>query len=362
MVSTFDRHILKRFMLSALMLIGALIVFFIVLHYVEYVDDFMDRGATMREVFAVYYPHMIPEIIKLTTPLAVFMSCVYLTGRLAQQLQLAALQTSGVSLQRLLAPYLTVAVAVTCVMFWFDGFVVPKTNAVVLEFEERYLKDAPRQLDVNDIHRQEGPETVVTVGFYQKDSGTAHRVSLQTYAEGQRLTMRIDALRMQWVDSLRIWRFQSAVRRHFRPDGSETRAALSTLDTTLSVFPRDFARSESDVEAMTIPVAKEYIESLERAGADNLGRARVAYYSKFSYPMASLILVLIGVPLAAVRRRGGQAVQIAIGLFIAFVYLAMIKVIEPFGYSESLSPVIASWLPHAFFSVVGLAFLIGARK
>ncbi len=362
MVTTFDRHILKRFVLSAVMLIGALIVFFIVLHYVEFVDDFMDRGASMEEVFGVYYPNMIPEIVKLTTPLAVFMSCVYLTGKLAQQLQLAALQTSGLSLQRLLVPYLMAAVVVTGIMFWFDGFVVPKTNSKVLAFEERYLKDAPRQLDVNDIHRQEGPETVITVGFYQKDSGTAHRVSLQTYAEGQRLTMRIDALRMQWVDSLRVWRFQSAVRRHFQPDGSETRTTLALLDTTLSVLPRDIARSESDVKEMTIPVAREYIQSLERAGADNLGRARVGYYSKFSYPMASLILVLIGVPLAAVRRRGGQAVQIAIGLSIAFVYLAMIKVIEPFGYTESLPPVVASWLPHAVFAVAGVAFLIGARK
>ena len=362
MVTTFDRHILKRFALSGILLIGALIVFFIVLHYVEFVDDFMDRGASQRDVFLVYYPNYIPEIVKLTTPLAVFMSCVYLTGKLAQQLQLAALQTSGVSLQRLLIPFLTATIVITGIMFWFNGFVVPKTNGVVLEFEERYMKDAARVIDVNDIHRQEGPGTVITVGFYQKDSETAHRVSLQRYTGKRRLTTRIDAHRMQWIDSLQVWRFQSAVRRHFRADGSESRTALTLLDTTLTVFPRDFARSESDVEAMTIPVAAEYIQSLERAGADNLGRARVAYFSKFSYPLASLILVLIGVPLAAVRRRGGQAVQIAIGLFIAFIYLAMIKVTEPFGYTESLSPIIASWLPHASFLVVGLAFLIGVRK
>lgn len=362
MFSTFDRHILQRFTVSVLLLVCALTVFFIVLHYVEFVDDFMDRGAGMREVFFVYYPNYIPEIVKLTTPLAVFMSCVYLTGRLAQQLQLAALQTSGVSLQRLLVPYLMTAVVITSVMFWFNGFVVPKTNAVRLDFEERYTKDGPRQIDVNDIERQEGPETVLTVRFYDKRSDTARGVSLQSYAEHRRLVWRIDAVVMQWVDSLHAWRFQTGVRRDFRPDGSEIRQAFSFLDTTLTVFPRDLARSEADVDAMTIPSAAEYIESLERAGADNLGRARVGYYSKFSYPMASFILVLIGVPLAAVRRRGGQAVQIAIGLFIALLYLAMIKVTEPFGYSGSLPPVFASWLPHAFFSTVGIALLIGVRK
>ncbi len=362
MLTTFDRHILRRFVQSVVLLIGALIVFFIVLHYVEYVDDFMDRGASMREVFLVYYPNYIPEIIKLTTPLAVFMSCVYLTGRLAQQLQLAALQTSGVSLQRLLVPFLTVGILITGVTFWFNGYVVPKTNAVRLSFEEQYLKDAPRQIDSNDIHRQEAPGTVVTVAFFERRSQVGHRVSLQRYSNSKRLVERIDAVRMQWIDSLNVWRFQSATRRTFADDGTETKAIVPVLDTTLTVYPRDFARTEKDVEAMTIPVAASYIESLERTGADNLGRARVEYYSKLSYPFASLILVLIGVPLAAVRRRGGQAVQIAIGLTTAFIYLVLIKFTEPFGYTETLSPIVASWLPHVVFLVVGVLVLAWTKK
>ncbi|WP_243664590.1 LptF/LptG family permease, partial [Rhodothermus marinus] len=73
-----------------------------------------------------------------------------------------------------------------------------------------------------------------------------------------------------------------------------------------------------------------------RSGAGHLGRPLVAYYSKFAYPFANLILVLIGVPLASVRRRGGQAVQIGIGLGVAFAYLALQKLIEPFGYAETL--------------------------
>jgi lipopolysaccharide export system permease protein len=362
MLTTFDRHILKRFVLSTALLIAALIVFFIVLHYVEYVDDFMDRGARMREVFLVYYPNYVPEIIKLTTPLALFMSCVYLTGRLAQQLQLAALQTSGVSLQRLLLPYLSAAVVITGFMFWFNGYVVPGTNAVRLDFEERYMKDAPRQIDVNHIHRQERPGTVVTVSYFDRASEVGITASLQRYDSGKRLTERIDAPRMQWIDSLRVWRFQSAVRRKFGADGGETRTMIPVFDTTLTVFPLDFARSEKDVESMTIPVASEYIESLKRAGADNLGQARVQYYSKFSYPLASFILVLIGVPMSAVRRRGGQAIQIGIGLSTAFIYLALIKFIEPFGYTEALSPIVASWLPHGIFLGVGLLVLLGTRK
>ncbi|HEX7069550.1 MAG TPA: LptF/LptG family permease, partial [Rhodothermales bacterium] len=113
---------------------------------------------------------------------------------------------------------------------------------------------------------------------------------------------------------------------------------------------------------MTIPEAAEYLESLRRAGVSNLGRPAVTYYSKYSYPLASLIVVLLGVPLASIRRRRGQAIQLAIGLFVAFVYLATLKVTEPFGYAGSLSPMLAAWLPHGVFLLAALAALRLARK
>ncbi len=361
-MKTFDLHIIRRFLSGAVLLIVGLIVFFIVLHYVEYIDDFFDRGATMRQVFFVYYLNYIPDIVRLTSPLALFLSCVYLTGKLAQELQLVALQTSGVSLYRLLWPYFITALVFTGAMFWFNGWVVPKTNTVVLEFENTYLKSGSRQFDVTEIHRQNRPGSYITVGYYDRTAQIAHRVSLQEFVNESHLKKRIDAQRMEWVDSLSVWRMHDAVIRNFSPEGIETRADAPSIDTLLQVYPRDFARTERDVESMSIPAAKAYVAALERSGVNNIGRTRVEYYAKFAYPFANLILVLIGVPLAAVRRRGGQAVQIGLGLFAAFGYLAVMKLAEPFGYSGEFSPALTAWLPHLVFLGVALILLLRVRK
>ncbi|NND72886.1 MAG: LptF/LptG family permease, partial [Rhodothermales bacterium] len=156
---------------------------------------------------------------------------------------------------------------------------------------------------------------------------------LQVFADRQQLSSRIDADRIEWKADINKWRIRNGVRRTFDPNGSESRSSFATLDTTLNVFPRDFARTERDVESMSIPIAADYVDALKRSGADNLGRTLVNYYSKFSYPFANFILVLLGVPLASVRRRGGQAIQIGLGLLFAFTYLAVMKVIEPIVYS-----------------------------
>ncbi|MEO1478729.1 MAG: LptF/LptG family permease, partial [Bacteroidota bacterium] len=75
-MTTFDRHIILRFSIASVFLIALLIVFFVVLDYVEYIDDFIDRGATQKQVFGTYYLNYIPEIVKLTSPLALFLATI----------------------------------------------------------------------------------------------------------------------------------------------------------------------------------------------------------------------------------------------------------------------------------------------
>lgn len=361
-MTRFERHITRRFLTGYLFFVGALIVFFIVLHYVEYVDDFFDRGATMREIFLVYYPSYIPEIVRLTSPLALFLACIYLTGKLAQELQLVALQTTGVSLYRLLRPYLAVGLLVTMFMFWFNGWIVPVTNQTVLTYDQQYLRDAPQQIDVSNIHRQNRPGSILSVGYYDDEQSTAHRVSLQDFSSADRLVQRIDANEMEWLDSLSVWRLQAPVIQTFDSTGVASSRSEAMLDTTLNIFPRSLARTERDVASMTIPIAGDYVAELRRSGTDQLGRPLVGFYSKFTYPLANFIVVLLGVPLAAVRRRGGQAVQISIGLAVAFVYLAVMKLTEPFGYTGELHPLAAATLPHLLFFAAALALLWNVRK
>ena len=360
-MNRFDRHVAFRLLYSFAGLCAVLIVFFIVLHYVEFIDDFLDRGATMRRVFGVYYPAYVPEIVKLISPLALFLACVYVTGKLAQTLQLSALQTNGVSLYRLLTPYLLIGCVVTGSMFWFNGWIVPRTNRVVLQFERQYLKDAPRVVDVNDIHRQNRLGAYLTIAYYDQHNRIAHQVSFQRFSETHVLTQRIDAPSMTWIDSLSLWRIRNPVIRTFTGP-TETRRLATHVDTVLEIRPRDLARTERDVESMTIPAASQHIRNLERSGAGEMGRTKVGYHTKFAWPAANLILVLIAVPLSAVRRRGGQALRIGMGLLTAFLYLALQKLVEPFGYTGALPPAIAVWLPHLLFLAGAIILLIRVRK
>ena len=366
-MTRFDRHLVSRFLVATVFLVGLLVVFFVVLDYVEYIDDFMDRGATMGQVFGTYYLHYIPEIVKLVSPLAVFLAAIYTVARLSQSMQLAALTMAGVSLYRVALPLALCGAAIAGLMLGFNGFVVPPANAVVQDFQNEYYRDAPDGPEMSDLQRQTGPRGVLTVGFYDREAERGYRVGLQEFAEGdghagRSVVRRLDAQDMAWDDSLGTWRLGDVTERLFAADGTETRTKLGALDTALAVTPRDLARTSRDAERLTIPEARAYVQALRRAGVAEIGRPLVAYHAKFAYPLANLVLVVVGVALAAVRRRGGQAAQFGLGLGVAFVYLALQKVIEPLGYVETVPPAVAAWLPHALFAALALALLWRAPK
>ncbi|HEX8386522.1 MAG TPA: LptF/LptG family permease, partial [Rubricoccaceae bacterium] len=291
------------------------------------------------------------------------LAAIYVTSRLSQSMQLTALHASGVSLGRFLRPFVLAGAAVTGFMLYFNGWLVPPANAVVVDFQNRYYRDAPEQTGGAETFRQAAPGVVLAAGFFDRAEGRAYRVSLVTIdtVGGRRIGDRLDATEMAYVDSLGVWRMQGVVQRRFE-GGTERFATRATLDTALALRPSDLAQTERDADKLTIPEARAYVASLRRAGVQDLGRPLVATHAKYAYPVANLLLVLIGVPLASRRRRGGQAVQLGLGLGVAFVYLALQKTVEPLGYVETLPPVVAVWAPHAVFAGVAAVLLWRARR
>jgi lipopolysaccharide export system permease protein len=269
--------------------------------------------------------------------------------------------TSGVSLYRLLVPYVLVGVCVTAGVWWFNGWIVPKANQTRIDYEYRYFKDERARIRTTNLHLQNSPSSILVTNYFDRRTDTAYEVSLQTFAGVNRVVERMDAEEMRWVDSVGVWRLVDVTRRRFFENGTESRSFMLEVDTVLNVLPRDLRRRERDVEFLTITEARSFLDGLQRSGVGGTGRPMVEYYSKFAYPFANLILIIISLPLAGVRRQGGQAVQLGLGLGVAFAYLSLQKLSEPFGYAGDLPPMVASFLPHAIFAAAAVVFLYRAR-
>jgi lipopolysaccharide export system permease protein len=337
-----------------------LIFIFIMIDFSENSDDFADQGAQMGEIFRNYYLNYIPEMIRLVLPVAVFVACLFLTGQLSDRLEIIALKAAGVSLYRLLAPYLVFAGLCATGISLLDAYIIPKANADRIAFEEEYLHSKSEKIDSNDIFRQPSVNTQLQVNHFNKSQQIAYQIRMFEY-EGKNIVKTTTANRMEWVDSTQSWRLENVKERIFTRTGY-TEKDYVEKDTVVNVFPRDLSRTTSDIYQLTYGEAMDYIASIRRSGAGGIEIPQVQFYGRLAYPFSIIVVIIVGFAFASVRRRGGKGIYLAAGLTISFLYLAFMKIIEPFGHYGTLSPELAATLPHIFFFVVGLGLLIEAKK
>lgn len=360
MIKKLDKYIFLRLLYITLFVIGVLIFIFIVIHFSDHSEDFADNGATFAQILGVYYLNYIPEITRLVTPVAVFVACLYLTGQMAERLEIVALKAAGVSLYRLLVPYLVFGLLAMAIIGYLDGYVVPETNAKRFAFEEKYLNSSGQQVEDQNIYRQESENTILKINYYNPAQNSGYRVQLFTFANDT-LLKSIEARQMTWDPEANNWKLVNVSQKIYTAEGFKLEQT-DTSDIDLSILPQDLARTTSDIYQLTYPEAINYIQSIQRSGAGSIDEPKVKLYGRFGYPFAILIVSIIGFALASVRRRGGKGFYIAAGLAISFLYLAAMKIIEPFGSQGVLSPAVAVALPHLFFLVIGIVLLIDARK
>ena len=360
MMHTIDRSIIKRLSVITLFVLVVLIFIFIILDFSNNSDDFTDKGAELYDVFTIYYLNYIPEMVRLVSPEAIFIACLILTGQMSERLEIAALKAAGVSLYRLLLPFMIFSFVVAAGISYLDSTIVPNSNEKRIAFGNKYLKHSNKSVDRNDIYRQLSENDLMLVNYFDPNRNVAYQLNLYEFRNDS-LKKLITSSRMEWVDSLQHWSILKPQIYKYHSYGIET-LNRDDIDTTLNLYPRDLARRSSDIFQLTYEESKNYISSLERSGAGGVNLPKVQYYGRLYYPISILVVTLIGFSIASVRRKGGKGFYVAAGLLISFFYLAFMKLAEPFGSSGVIDPNLASLSPHLFFFLVALILLISARK
>ena len=357
-----DRYIIKQFLLTALFSLGAVTVIFVVIDAMEKLDNFIDRQAT-TEVVLRYYLFFIPEIIKLITPVAMLLASLFVTARLSTQNELTAMKSSGISLYRLMAPYVAVALLVTGASIYFNGWIVPVANKAKLTIERRYLGSGSTNAPSTDLYIQDSPTRIISLGFYDDSRRSAVRVSIQDFSDTNMtaVTGRVDASGMTWDSTARGWFLQNGTRRWFTGATERMEQFAAGSAGSLHFTPDDLRKKQEKPDEMDYYTLQEFIGNQQRAGQD-VNRWLVDFYSKISFPFATVIVVLFGVPFSSAKRRGGVGVQLGISLLICFIYLIFMKVSQVFGYNGDINPLLTAWSANLLFLAGAVLVTLRVQK
>jgi len=356
-----DKYLVKQFLQTIFFGLLAFTLIFIVIDLVENIDDFVDQNVS-SDIILHYYMVFSPEIIKLMTPVAVLFAALFTAGKLSNLSELTAIKASGVSLYRFMAPFLITTIIISLFSIYFAGYVVPDANETKINIERKYLNKGYTFAGSN-IFFQDSKTRIVNISFFDIYANQANQVSLQEF-NPQNLTQmisRIDAVRMIYDSSSGNWIAKNGVKRTFLNDNQKAEYFESITIDYLNFKPADLLSKQQKPEEMNLDDLKAFIKNLERAGNDPTSTL-IEYYSRFSFPMASIVCVIFGLPLSANRRKGGVAVQVGISILVTFIYLVFMKISQAFGKNGALDPLLTAWFANLVFLILGLINLPRVRQ
>jgi lipopolysaccharide export system permease protein len=357
-----DRYIITMFSSHFFFALIAIIMIFIIIDVMENVDGFIDRGAQIPTV-VMYYIYFIPEMIKSMIPVAMLLSSLFTTGKLSNQNELVAMKAGGMSLYRFMLPFLGIGVVVTLLSVYFNGWIVPHANKAKYQIEREHLSGAAADAGRYNLYIQDSPLRFISIGYFDENRNTVSRVSIHEFSDTNFsiLRRRYDAARMEWDAENRHWFLADGIKREFLgPQERLSKFDLLRMDE-LYFNPADIARKQLQPDEMDYYELRDFIRNQRRAGQQT-ARWELDYYSKIAFPFASIIVILFGVPFSAQKRRGGLALQFAIGVLITFLYIAFMTITESLAQSGQYNTIFMAWLPNMLFLGAGLVNLIRVRK
>jgi lipopolysaccharide export system permease protein len=139
--------------------------------------------------------------------------------------------------------------------------------------------------------------------------------------------------------------------------GEQTVADFGKFDKVpaeLTALPRGgITRFLNDPKTRLVAICREANFIQKRTAA-----LQVEFWKKISIPFASLVFVLLGVPLGIISRRGGAGVSISISMGVFLVYWICLISGETLADRLLLSPFWAMWTPNVLFLILGLWLLL----
>lgn len=345
-----DLYLIAKFLgtyfFSILMIISVAVVF----DFNENVDKFTTNHATWNAIIFQYYLNFIPYYTNLFSALFVFLSVIFFTSKLADNSEIIAMISTGMSFGRLMRPYMISAAIIAAMSYYLGSEVIPRGSIKRLAFENQYKRQKKNPTYADNVQLQVDTGVIAFLEHFDGISKTGVHFSLDKF-ENKKLVSHLTATSVQYdtLSDVRYhWQLQNVTIRDMH--GLRERIDHYTkLDSLIMMEPQDFLFTRNLQETMTNSELKEYIIKQQIRGSGNLKAFEVEYHKRLASPFAAFILAAMGMSLSSRKRKGGMGSALGIGIALSATYILLQSISATFCINAGLFPALAAWLPNILF-------------
>jgi len=332
----------------------------IMVNLAEQIGKMIDNEAPLNEILE-YYLNFTIYIGSLLFPIFLFLSVIFFTSKLANNTEIVAILSSGVSYNRFLRPYLIGASIIAVLMFFMTMFIVPNASLGFNEFKFKYLKKGKQDRITTNIFNQLNETDFIYVSSFDPNRQLGNDFTFERFDENDELEFKISAVNIRWVEKDSTYRLTNYNKRSIRGDTALIENKRR-LDTVFAFKIDDLTQVSYVAETKNLYELDDFIDSQKRKGASNINTYVLVKYKRWALPLTAFILTIIAVAVSSVKRRGGMGVNLAFGILVAFVFIFFDKVFGTLAEQSGFSPLLAVIIPNVVFGALAIYLLQNAKR
>jgi lipopolysaccharide export system permease protein len=359
--SRLDRYVARVFGLSYLAAFVLVVGLFLILDMATHLDDYLSPGKDGRAppswLVGQYYLLQLPFLYLQMSPYVTLVAGMFTAARLARNNELVAALNAGISVRRMLACVYLGAGLLALLMFGLRELATEelgrRRDLLRDRIEERRAAPVYENLTVRD--RRGIP---VRLREYRAgvDGTPGELQGLRVRSREGDLSYAITASSARPLAGGR-WFLEGGLR--LEDDGRERRSVpVSVLDLRFGPEEVELAH-----KAREQPLELSFAESsglLRRDPANAQYRTLRQYL--LTFPLAGMVLLLVGLPFVVGQERGRSGERIARGFFLCVFYFGVDFVARTLGLQGQIGPLLAGWFPVLFFGSLGIVLTASMRS
>ncbi len=331
----------------------------ITVNLAEKIGKLLDNEVPFKEI-VFYYLDFTVYFAYLLFPLFLFLSVIWFTSKLANNTEVIAFLSSGVSFTRFLRPYLIGATIIAGLALFLGMYLAPIASKGFNEFEYKYLHPNRKTTEDRDVFRQINDNEFIYVSSFNANNKIGTNFTLE-HIENNKLKYKISAKSIKYVEKDTTYKLTDYVKRTIGVN-NDIIDIEKQKDTLFSFDVEDLTPVIYIAEILPYSELTSFIKKEKERGSSNIGRYQLVLFRKWSLPVSVFILTIIAVAVSSIKRRGGMGVNLAVGICIAMVFVFFDKIFGVMAEQSNFPPLIAVWFPNVIFGILAIYLLRNAKR
>jgi len=357
-------YILKEFFHSFSLSIIVFTFVLLVGNIIRLADLVINKGVNIISVLKLFF-YLVPWLLSFTLPIAALTGVILTFGRFSSDGELVAMKASGISLYRVASPVLMIGIILSFVAFLLNDQISSNASfASRRVIKEIGINSPAAYLEEGTFIR--GFENYVifiyeirgnrlrNIRIYQPQEGKPTRTIVAEQGE-------INSIPSKNIIELKLFNGTSE---EPSPTDPETYYKLNfktyfmSLDLT-KVFKKE--KIQKKTREMSVTELRKQIVDYAAQKIDTTP-LYVEIYKKINMSAASLVLVLLGIPLGIRAHRSEKSIGFGISLLLFAVYWGAFLGGVALALKGTVPPAIGVSLPNVVFFMLGTALFINTAR